>query len=109
MNKNVIKTKTIVVLLMLMAMLSPLTVCAQGLFSRGSVDDYYEGQNRSMMNKRGYGSGGYNLFNQQFGIDGYELYNQTFGQDVPLGNGLIIMVTAGFSYAFKKRKSGAKQ
>lgn len=60
------------------------------------------------------GTGGYNLFNQQFGAGangGYELYNQTFGQDNegPVGSGLAILMVAGMGYAaMKSRKKNQK-
>ena len=51
--------------------------------------------------------GGYFLYNQQFGDEngGYNLSNQTFGQEVPLGSGLLILMTAAAGYVLKKRKN----
>ena len=75
-----------------------------GLFGYGRE---VELQHREGMINAVTGLGYYNLYNQQFGDDhygGYNLNNQTFGQEVPLGNGLLVLTAAGLGYALKKKK-----
>ena len=105
MNKIKLKTKAIVLSLVLAVLLPATTVSAQGMLN--VLDEYYEEKDRSMMNRDG-GSGGYTLNNGQFGSDeggGFQLSNGTFGQDsVPLGGGIAILLGAGLGYAALKRK-----
>ena len=73
------------------------------------------GQQQSLggMLGRGDSQGGYNLYNQQFGDEdqdedgdpSFNLYNQVFGQNVPLGNGWLVLTMAGAGYALRKRKN----
>ena len=90
---------------------------SRGLFGWG-VDSHEEDAEgyfyyRGMMNVTGSSVGGYTLFNQIFGCDiygGYNIYNQSFGQDeVPLGNGLLILTVAATGYAFRKAKNTNKK
>ena len=51
--------------------------------------------------------GFYNIGTQGFGSDengGFNITTQHFGQELPLGEGLLIMIGAGTVYAVKKRK-----
>jgi hypothetical protein len=57
-----------------------------GLFGRGNITEYTE---RGLMNRDNV-SGGLN--------------NQAFGQDVPLGNGLLILFGVAVGYAIIKKK-----
>ena len=66
---------------------------SDGFFS-GYNDDIYSGT-RDAYN--------INVFGQN------DISNQTFGQELPLGNGLIVMIAAGAGYAIiKRRKNNAK-
>lgn len=111
---NQLKKKTLLLTLALLAgLLGPMDLNAQESGALGRGEDAESIGNFSLFDRGSLG-GGFNLFNQQFGEDeegGYELYNQTFGQDsdTPLGSGLLILVAAGASYAFKKRKNNNKK
>ena len=55
--------------------------------------------------------GVYNIGTQGFGSDengGFNITTQVFGQELPLGEGLLIMIGAGTVYAVKKRKRISK-
>ena len=114
------RKRKIIVLSMAMGgvILLPLTTVAQYREDRFGLQEWYQ---TSLLGKQGGGNrrilldptcGGYNLYNQQFGAEtygGYELYNQTFGQYVPLGNGWLILASAGVGYALRKRKNNKNQ
>ena len=76
--------------------LSANTLSAQGgLFKRGAVAE-----------ENGYGYSGHSqndLLGRSGGTEGI-INNQTFGQDVPLGSGAVILLSAGIGYALLKRK-----
>lgn len=86
-------------LLMLAGFLMPMTCSAQG-----QGDNFFRGGENS---GRGT-SDGFALSQQTFGSDvngGYGLTPQTFGQSqVPIGSGLLVMLSAGAGYALLKRK-----
>ena len=76
--------------------LSANTLSAQGgLFKRGAVAE-----------ENGYGYSGHSqneLLGRSGGTEGI-INNQTFGQNVPLGSGAVILLSAGIGYALLKRK-----
>lgn len=79
----------------------PMGAIAQGVFQRGISDEAYYGYGgtQGLLQNRGIGSTG-TFANQTFGAnhEGY-FVNQTFGQNVPLGSGLLIMLSMGAGYA----------
>ena len=76
--------------------LSANTLSAQGgLFKRVAVAE-----------ENGYGYSGHSqneLLGRSGGTEGI-INNQTFGQNVPLGSGAVILLSAGIGYALLKRK-----
>lgn len=86
------------------ALLFPIGASAQGLFRRGIADEEYYSFSGSV-NKHGI----FNnrdmqttsvIDNQITGV----IDNQTFGQELPLGNGIIILIAASAGYAALRRK-----
>lgn len=73
------------------------------------VSAQYDGFFRNYMSydNRESGVGGFLIGTQGFGTDengGFNIATQQFGQDLPLGEGLLIMIGTGAAYAMKKRK-----
>ena len=63
--------------------------------------------NEDLYFDRGGAIGVYNIGTHGFGYDtngGFNITTQHFGQELPLGEGLLIMICAGTVYAVKKRK-----
>ena len=113
MKKEKLKAKAIVLSLVLAVLLPASTVSAQGLLDGSLLEEYYEEQDRGMMNKSGSGSGGYGVSTSQFGSGtegNYNISTSQFGQEsAPLGGGLLILAAAGAGYALTKRKRATKQ
>ena len=95
MKRVKLKRRAFVVLVSALV-LSANTLSAQGgLFKRGAVAD-----------ENGYGYSGHSqneLLGRSGGTEGI-INNQTFGQNVPLGSGAVILLSAGIGYALLKRK-----
>lgn len=96
-----IKTKksqkpTRLALTLAIALLFPIGASAQGLFRRGIADEEYYSFSGSV-NKHG-------TFNNRDMQTTSVIDNQTFGQELPLGNGIIILIAASAGYAALRRK-----
>lgn len=92
------KKKAILLSLAMTTMLLlPFGVSAQnGLFQRGINGEASSTNEKTSL-----------LGRQNMGATGI-IDNQTFGQEVPLGSGLILLLTAGASYVVLKRKEDEK-
>jgi len=104
MNKIKLKTKAIVLSLVLAALLPATTVSAQGILGSSLVDEYYEEQDRSSegMLRKGSGSISYgDPEGQSLTLGG--ITHDNFGE-TPLGGGIAILVLAGAGYAIFKKK-----
>ena len=99
--------KKLQVATMLLVLSWPVGALAQGLFQRGVPDEVYYGSdyNRGLMQNRGVYETTSTFANQTFGANHEGAFvNQTFGQNVPLGNGLFVLLTASVGYAAWSRK-----
>ena len=78
------------------AILLPLGASAQGLFQLGVTEENY---NDFGSTKKATGLFDYRGVQTTGVID-----NQTFGQEVPMGSGIVVLLTASMGYAALKRK-----
>ena len=103
------KKKKWMVPALLLAVLLPVGLSAQGLFKRGIADeDYYGlGGTQGLIQNRGEATGFFT--NENFGnyIQGEDITNETFG--TPLTSGALILLAASAGYAtIKTRKRNKK-
>lgn len=101
--RNIKTKKKLKVLAMVIALSIPIAAAAQGgLFQRG--EEPLRNDEATTLTNQGFGNpiSGSNLTNNAFGnyVEGSDLTNQTFGS--PIGNGIIVMLIAGASYAALK-------
>jgi hypothetical protein len=92
---------------MLLVLSWPVGGMAQGLFQRGVPDEVYYGSAHSqgLMQNRGVSEATGIFANQTFGANHEGAFvNQTFGQNVPLGNELLVLLTASAGYVAWSRK-----
>lgn len=92
---------------MLLVLSWPVGALAQGLLQRGAPDEVYYGSAHSqgLMQNRGLGEATGTFANQTFGANHEGAFvNQTFGQNAPIGNGLLVLLTAGAGYVAWSRK-----
>lgn len=98
-------SKMLRILAMTVALFVPMVATAQGgLFQRGPTRE--SDQVVTLTNQHfGHYVDGDNVTNQPFGhyVEGDNITNQTFG--VPLGSGLLILLTASVGYAITKIKN----
>ena len=97
------KTKTIMLsMAMAIAMTVPVGAMAQkeGLFQRGTSDESFYG-NGSTKEATGM------LGNRSVEATG-QINNQVFGQPVPLGSGVLLLLSVSAGYAILKRKEDEK-
>ncbi len=96
------KTKTIMLsMAMALALSIPIGAAAQeGLFQRGTSDESFYG-NGSAKEATGM------LGNRSVEATG-QINNQVFGQPVPLGSGVLLLLSVSAGYAILKRKEDEK-
>ena len=103
--RNIKTKKKLKMLAMVMTLSIPMATIAQGgLFQRGPTRE--SDQVVTLTNQHfGHYVDGDNVTNQPFGhyVEGDNITNQTFG--VPLGSGLLILLTASVGYAITKIKN----
>ena len=102
MKKEKLKTKAIVLSLVLAALLPATTVSAQGVFG-DMLDNYYEEQEHGGMLGKGGVSGSYSEYEREDGGLTLGITHDNFGE-TPLGGGIAILVLAGAGYAIFKKK-----
>ena len=86
--------------------LSLMLVACIGLPMYAQKSDTFFG-NDELYNDRDDTNWGYLIGTQGFGSGtsgGYNITTQQFGQELPLGEGLLVMVAAGAVYVVRKRK-----
>ena len=119
MKKQTKKRGKAVALSLAMAMLLPLGVLGQGLFeetgdsrgSQGLLGRGNRGTTEGTFTHQTFGNDYDGTFTHQtFGNnqDG-NFTHQTFGNSVPVGNGMLILLSAGLGYAAAKRKHQNKK
>jgi len=79
--------------------------CMGGLTAQNRHDGFFRSNDDFAGNRYNESS----LFSNRadISITGDEIYNETFGE-VPLGGGLLIMLSAGVGYALIKRRNSLK-
>ena len=107
MKRRISSRKKREVLAIMLALSLPFSVLAQGgLFQRGENPENLRSSDAATLTNQSFGATQGGLMNQGFGATHGGITNQTFG--APIGNGLLVLLAAGTSYATiktKKRKS----